>query len=130
MLLSLKQMWHKTSHRKEIIIPETTLLVTCFWIHEPQYEAWYVFENWLHSSLSQSFLQFSAVSKHCFWISIQSHTFRVTINNSWSISVHWSFLFFKSSSQRCKYKVHPVRNSCGNLKQEGNFSRDFLVLKN
>lgn len=70
-LLGVKQIWHKHSPIKEIF--ETTHLVTCFWNHEPQAEAWCVFEKRLHSCLSQTLLQFSVGSKHFFWISVLSN---------------------------------------------------------
>lgn len=73
MLLSLTQIWHKPSHMKETIISETIHLVTCFWNHEPQAEAWCVFEKRLCSCVSQTLLQLSVVSKHCFWILVLSN---------------------------------------------------------
>lgn len=69
-----------------------------FWDHPPSkcfLEPWTSMQHvvWLLSH----FLQFSAASKHCFWIVMLFYTFRMIVNGSWSISVPRSCLAFTFS---------------------------------
>lgn len=77
-----------------------------FWDHPPSkcfLEPWTSMQHvvWLLSHLLP-FLQFSAASKHCFWIVMLSYTFRMIVNGSWSISVPRSCLAFTFSPGWCQ----------------------------
>lgn len=78
---------------------------SCFWDHSPSKCFLEPQTSIQHMACLQSHFSLTAIpaaNKHCFWIAILSHAFKMIVNRSWSIFVPSSCLAFTFSPGWCQ----------------------------